>query len=513
MTPRLQNSYGRVRAALRPHTAVFAGLLLGVLAHSGAQAQGSRSGGFSSSLETSLAYVETRSAPQDNGHDLSLLLRPTLGYASRSGRVRGSGNYSLGLVNHTRDSQPSEVLHDLSARFTAEAVENWLFIDGTATAARSALSAFGSQSAAGSFQRNDNSTEVASVSLSPYLRGSLTDWAQYEARVDARATNTRRSKVGDSTSTGSQVSLNSPSRGALLGWGLLASRDHASFRTQRSIDNERVQASLLIAPGPEIRFTLRGGQESTTASSLQRRRTTNTGVDAQWTPNERTQASLSSDKRYFGRSHQVRFSHRLPQSTLSFGSSKSASTSSDPNSLGRPITQFDLANAIFQSAIADAAEREQFVLNLLRAQGVDPAAIVPGGFVNAGATLQRRTDLAWSYSGRRLGLTVQAYMSQSSALTVGDEAPAESATRQKGYTGTVSYRLTPTASAVLTGQRLMTRASSAQPGTDLKSLALSWSDQIGWRTSLSLGLRYSVFNSLTEPYRESSATASLTMRF
>lgn len=488
-------------------------LIMGALVVGSAHAQGTRSGGFSSSLETAVAYVETRSAPQDNGQDLSLVLRPTIGYTSRSGRVRGSGNYSLGLVRHTREGEPSEVLHDLSARFTAEAIENWFFIDGAATAARSALSAFGEQSVAGSFQRNDNRTEVASVSLSPYVRGSLADWAQYEARMDARATNTRRSKVGDSTSTGGQVSLNSPSRGALLGWGLLASRDHASFRTQRGIDNERVQASLSVTPDPEFRFTLRGGQETTTASSLERRRTTNTGFDAQWTPNERTLASVSSDKRYFGQSHQFRLSHRLPQSTLSFSSSKTASTSSDPNALGRPITQFDLANAIFQSVIPDEEERRQFVLNFLRAQGIDPTAIVPGGFINGGATLQRRSDLAWSYSGRRMTVTVQGYTSRSSALTIGDEAPADAGIQQKGYTGTVSYRLTPTASAVLTGQRLMTRATSTQPGTDLKSLALSWTDQIGWRTNLSLGLRYSVFNSLTEPYRESSATASLTMRF
>ena len=140
--------------------------------------------------------------------------------------------------------------------------------------------------------------------LAPYVRGPLGSFATYKLRLNASAVNTRRSIAGDSTSSGAVAAIDSAGAGSLLGWGLLASSDRSSFRRGRTTVNERVQARLSLSPDPELRLALRGGQETTDAITVDKQRYANWGFDAQWTPNERTQASLTTDRRYFGQSHQ-----------------------------------------------------------------------------------------------------------------------------------------------------------------------------------------------------------------
>ena len=87
------------------------------------------------------------------------------------------------------------------------------------------------------------------------------------------------------------------------------------------------------------------------------------------------------------------------------------------------------------------------------------------------------------------------------------------AVRQRSYTSSVGYRLTPTATLSLTGSRLMTLGTEARQGTDLKSLSMGYSDQLSRLVGMTLNIRYSVFNSPTDPYREISATAAVSLRF
>ena len=118
-----------------------------------------------------------------------------------------------------------------------------------------------------------------------------------------------------------------------------------------------------------------------------------------------------------------------------------------------------------------------------------------------------------SYSGLRANFTLQAYSSESSQLDLLTSVPGNGLVRQYGVTAGVSYRLTPTASASLNGSLLRTLATATQDGNELKSLGLSLSEQLGKRTSAALSARYSVFNGPVNPYRESSLSGNLSLRF
>jgi hypothetical protein len=59
----------------------------------------------------------------------------------------------------------------------------------------------------------------------------------------------------------------------------------------------------------------------------------------------------------------------------------------------------------------------------------------------------------------------------------------------------------------------LTRGTDLRAGNELKSLTVGWSDQLARRTTASLNLRYTVFNSTTSAYRQAAVTASLSQRF
>jgi uncharacterized protein (PEP-CTERM system associated) len=186
--------------------------------------------------------------------------------------------------------------------------------------------------------------------------------------------------------------------------------------------------------------------------------------------------------------------------------------SADPNSLRRPLTLYDLFFEQFASQEPDPGRRQQLVLNFLAGLGLDPAGTVGGGAINSGPTVLERNDIAWSYSLRRFTLSAQAFASETRQLLDANVVPGDASLRQRGYTGSLGYRLTPTASFSLLGSRLMTKPTATQPGTDLKSLGLTLTDRLGRYVTAALNARYSVFNGPL-PYREAAIGASLGLRF
>ncbi len=489
----------------------------GCMAGLAAQAQEGRSGQISwnASIGAQLSYVvdSRRGGLKDGVLDLVSEVRPGFQFSSRSGRIVGSLDYSLGLTHHTQDYDGERVQNRLNANLSAEAVERWMYVDATASVSQQTASAFGQQSVAGSTQDNANRIEIATASISPYVRGVLGSAVNYEARLNASATNGRRSKAADSSQTGGSAILSSAVGGTYVGWALVASTQTSDFRLGRETQNDRYSASLSFTPDADLSFTLRGGQESTNVADVQKTVYDNWGAGLTWRPSPRTSARLDTDERYFGRSYRVLLDHRMASSSLQFSSSRDSSNSADPNSAGQRITLYQVFFAQFASIEPDTTLRDRLVRGFLQAQGLDPDAVVSGGFVNTAVTVQERHQLTLSYAGQRVAGSLQAFGSKSRVIDATATTATLEDTRQWGYVATASYRLSPTANLALTGSRLLTQATSTQGGTELKSLSLSYGDQLGRRTSASLSARYSVFNSALSPYREAAVTASLSQRF
>lgn len=476
-----------------------------------AQATG-RASALSPTLDSSVNYVDTRRF--GTGPSLSELiteLRPGVQFSSRTGRLQGVASYSLGLVHRSRSDPNFEAQHRLSATLTGALIENFAFIDVSASIGKQSLSAFGQQSFAEQNASNPNQQEVGTLSISPSLRGNLAGVAVYDLRLTASGTNTRKSIPGDSTSTGGSLSLNSANRGALFGWGLVASSITTDFRGRGESTNDRAVASLNWNPDVDLNLSVRAGRESTDIGVTESQSYDTWGGSARWSPSPRTLVDVGGDRRFFGRSHSVSVAHRMPLSSLRFSSVRDVTLSANPNSLGQPLTLYDLFFQQFASQEPDPVRRQQLVVNFLAGLGLDPSATIGNSAINRGPTLQERNDIAATYTAKRLTLAAQAYTSRTQQLEAATAADAE--VRQRGYTGSMSYRLTPTATLSLIGSRLMTKPTLTQTGTDLKSLSMTFSDRVGRYATAGLNARYTVFNSAFTPYRETALGASLGLRF
>ncbi|MFY9513332.1 MAG: TIGR03016 family PEP-CTERM system-associated outer membrane protein [Rubrivivax sp.] len=487
-------------------------------------AQAQVAGGFTlmPTFSAEESYLETRSRTNgDNGREAITRVAPGLRISSRSGSVQGSLDYSGSLYYRIggEESRSREFRNSLTASFLAEAVPGRVYLDTRASISQQTLLAFGQQSMVNSLQHNDNRTEVSTLTLSPYLRGPLGSFASYEARLNATATDSRDPTGADTRSGGGSLSLRSARGGALLGWGLSASQQRTVFRGSNpsTVDNGRVDARLYFTPNPELQFSLTGGRESVDdgGGASGSRDSNTTGLGFRWAPSPRTSLSVDLMERFFGRSNRVSFMHRSPRTIWTYSLVRDTTTGADAFVLGQPMTLFQLMYEQLASAIPDAATREQFVLAQLAAQGQDPNQSIALRFLTSSYSVQRRQDLSMAWMGLRTTFSAQAYTtSQSRIVTIsGGEPTFGEPTKQTGYSSTLSYRLTPTTTVGLGGSRLMTNATSTNPGTDLKSANANLTSRLGRRTSGQLGARYTVFNSRTDPYRETSVTASLSLRY
>lgn len=455
-----------------------------------------------------LMTSSTEERTSGRSSDLVAELRPSFLLNGRSGRVVGHLNYALSLTHRRRDFDGQNVHNQLDAALSGELIERWAYLDVAARVGQQALSAYGQQSAPGSTRDNANQVEVGSLSLSPYVRGVAGSAVSYELRLTASGTNGRRSVVADSTSTGASLALSSAFAGSLLGWGFNASHVRQDFRAGRESRSDRYSGSLSYFPDPDLSLSLRAGQESNDVASLARTTYDNWGAGFTWRPSPRTRAQVQLDQRYFGKSHQVLLDHRMATVSFQFTSSRDASNGADPGTTGQSITLYQALDRLLVAQYPDPVDRDAQIRLLLG--NADPNQRVGGGSITSAVVLNRRNQLSAAYGAARVSASVQAFTARSEST---DPAISTAATRQWGCIGTLSYRMTPTASVALAGSRLLTQGTDVQPGSQLKSASVSWADQIARRTTAAVSLRYSVFNSPIDPYREAAIVASLGQRF
>lgn len=436
-------------------------------------------------------------------------VRPGISVSSRAGRVVGSLTYGLQLQQRSRNSDADDsVQHNLAAQFSAEAIERWLYVDASAGISQQLKDPYGVRSSGDSSAGSSNRQMVATAALSPYVRGVVGGSVAYELRLNAAGTNARRSIQNDSSTWGGSFNLSS--QVGRVGWGLVATTQETDFRASTNTRNDRVFATLSWLPDPDFTLGLRGGEESSDVGTPVQQRFTTYGGSVTWRPSPRTRAQADYEKRFFGDSYRVVVDQRMSNATLSISSSRSDSSSS---SVSRgAVTALQLQELILAATISDPVQRQQQALADLQLAGVDPNQIIIVSALNSAVSIVESHAVTFGYSGRNLSFGAQAYLSRNQVidrtLSVSQE-PVE----QHGWLLNLGYRLGPTTSATLSGGRQDTRATATRAGTNYKSVSANLGMQLGRNASASLGARYGVFNSRTEPYREAAITAAAAYRF
>lgn len=323
---------------------------------------------ISPSLTVTQTFTDNRelTASQPRS-DAITQISPGISVSSRSGAVQGFLNYVGTGVVYARDSASNNFQNSLAARATADVVERRLVVDVAAGITQQAISAFGRQSVDPTLN-DSNRSEVRTFSISPLLRGRLLGEVDYQARLAYAASRSSATSVGDTSSL--SVSLGIGGSYGVLGWGISADRSIAEQDTagadRTAVGSIRVSASYRY--GYDLQFGIRAGRESNNV--LTTRSTDTWGGSVTWLPGPRTQASVQFDRRFFGHSHAVSFSHRFARSIWTFVDSRDLSTGGSTGA--STISLFDLYYQLFASLEPNPALREQRVREFLRLNGLDP---------------------------------------------------------------------------------------------------------------------------------------------
>lgn len=435
----------------------------------------------------------------------------------RGSRVQGTLDYQLSGSIHARESQTNAVARTLRAAGTAEVVDDWFFVNVDAQIGQQTISAFGLQSTDPAF-KNSNRTEVRSLVITPQVRGRIGSFATYTGQYSQSVQRSADGSAGDLS--GSNASFNiSSTTGLGLGWGVSAARQQSSFEGGRDTATESLRGTLRYAPSLDLRLSVSGGKERSDVLDQRGSSSDVWGVGAEWTPSARTRLLIQRDHRFLGDTHTLSFDHRMARTLWRFTSSKDLTTAQPAFVNTGTISYYDLLFANLAAQEPDPVLRREKVLQELARQGLDPLQTAGStGFLNSALTLTKRHDLSVAYQGLRTNLTLAIYRSDSRRLDLAaqviDDLTQSAFVRLSGATLTVSHQLTPTAALNLNFLRQENRGSSAQLGTELQSINLTWVSQIGRRAELSLGGRYVDFDSRTVPsYIETALFATFRARF
>ena len=134
-------------------------------------------------------------------------ISPGVSVQSNAGRLKGSFDYSLRNFLYAQGSQANRSQNSLNTFGSLEAVEKWLYVDFSGLVSRQTISAFGTQVASDT-STNANSTETASFRLSPYVRGRLGSFADYNVRYSHSETSSKSALATNVATDDFSASLN-----------------------------------------------------------------------------------------------------------------------------------------------------------------------------------------------------------------------------------------------------------------------------------------------------------------
>lgn len=441
---------------------------------------------------------------------------PGIRISSGSGRFRGFIDYSLHKTFYAQNSSSRGFQNALNAAGTFEAVDNWAFVEFSGNVSQQAISAFGPQSP-GNASINSNLTETRLFRLSPYLRGQLSTFADYEARYTLTTNRSASGLASDVTTNVGLIRLSGTTPAARLGWGIDASRQKTDYNAGRSTEADTLKGTLTYTVFPQLNLSVSGGQEANNYTSVNKQSSFTSGVGVNWIPSENTRLSASRQSRSFGESHSVNFDYRTARTAWRFSDSKDISVTPRGNGLGGLGSTYDLYFSQFASIQPDPVLRAALVNSFLQANGINPNVSVVSGFLTSAASLQRRQDISFALLGVRDTVTFLANRSTGSRLdsvaVANDDLANFASVRQNGISVSYAHRLTPDASLNVLASAQKASDGLGLQNTSTKSVNVTVSTRLTRQSTAVLGARRVVFDSQTAPYTESAITGALNVQF
>lgn len=454
--------------------------------------------------------------------DLVLDAFPKLAINGRSARLQVQGDIGVGAVHYVNGTLSDRLLPSGNLDLKSTLVDRLLYLDGSLSATRSVTDPFaGRPEGATAF----NTLSTVRTQLSPALVYAPSAYTQFEARDRTTLIKSSGADLAPDDSRRHMLRhddlLRFERKPVPLGLTLEATSEKTTYQVENLAALSLVtgRATVTWAPNPELVLGLRTGRDRS-RFSLNEFTDPLEGVTLNWKPSDRTELNAVAERRFFGKSGQLSFSHRSPFLNVVARLEREPTTSSD--SLGVLQPGSDLAAAlddILATRITNPIERARAVQDLIISRGLSPTLTQALEVFSEGAQLLESATLTLVVLGARHTASLTVFTSKLVALSHPDEASLALNVRdnkQDGGSLQFSRRLSPQSSVNLfiSGSRIVGLGLAADLAAVSKSVRLSFDQQIGTHTTTSAGVRRQLLTSTTQPdAQESSVFGSIQHRF
>ena len=456
--------------------------------------------------------------------DLVTDLSPGIRINGQGGRLKVNFDYQMHNLIYAQDSSRNRTQNALNAQGTLEAVDNWLFIDASGAISQQSISAFGGATSTDvNTNNNSNTTETSSYRVSPYIKGVLGRFADYQLRYARSTTSSRANDAFDSDTNEFSGLLKGDTGLANLAWSLDASSQQVDFGNGGSNEADRLQGRLTYSFDPQFRVSVFGGREANNYLTLDKEAHTTKGAGFEWAPTERTLLAYNRENRFFGNSNMFTFSHRTAGTAWRYSESKDVSASPRQQSL-IGLSAYDLVYANIDRTVEATPEQKALLTQaVLASNGLSATDLLPAGFLSSSATLQHRREMSLVLLGVRNSVTFSLSQSESEKLSqgsiispiLGEDFASANKIRQRIASIGWTHRLTEMSSLSGNFARSNSRGTgTAGPSleTTQNSFNVNFSTRLGPNTSAGLGARRVVVDG-TSSYTENAVTGVLSHRF
>lgn len=447
-------------------------------------------------------------------------IAPGVTVEGRTRRLKMHLAYDVHQLLYAQRSSNDQTQQALNGFGTLEAIDKFLFLDMSGMIAQQRISAFGRQSAA-TYSINENSTETSTYRFSPYVKGRLGGYVDYEGRFTRTGMRTKSAAASDYDSEDWQGRFSGDTPLTMLGWSVDAERQKLDYHPgrQNNSEHERGRADLRISP--EVKLSLSAGQERNDFLTAEMSTYNTHGVGFEWRPSDRTDISMFKEKRFFGDGHTVAITQRTPNSSLKYVDTRDVSVLPNQSGVVGLGTFYDMLFAQYASTIPNETIRGAFVNALLSAYGIPPDSVVTADFLSSQATVQRRQELTYVLTGVRNVLTLSLVRSRHDRVGTmvvtgfNTDFTNNSSVTQQGVNVGWAHKL-----SALSSMNVMASQSRSRSGNDSlsqettqKMLSASVSTRLGNRTQGSLTVRRTLFTSSVAPYSEDAVTGMISVQF
>ncbi|MCH9638174.1 MAG: TIGR03016 family PEP-CTERM system-associated outer membrane protein [Betaproteobacteria bacterium] len=252
----------------------------------------------------------------DKRSDFVTQINPAISIVGTNRRVSLDSFYRMNNLIFAKDSDLNRIRHQLNTTATANLVEDFLFIDGSALIIQQNLSLLGPQTTSNVFATG-NRANLKVFSVSPYARYRFQDIANSEVRYTRGIVKSGAGGLRDNERDSFLFSLNSGTALRKFSWGLNYNKNIIRFsRGGRRVETERSTANFRYDITPRFGLTASGGYESNSFVSIRGGNDSPTWtVGFVWAPSERTDVNASAGQRFFGDTYSAEINHRTRLAT------------------------------------------------------------------------------------------------------------------------------------------------------------------------------------------------------